>query len=60
MLDVFEGDIYGTGAIHGVMDLRLSMTGSIRFENVDFNGTDFGPGAIDGLEVHRLELQLIP
>ena len=60
MIDVFEADIYNDGYIYGLLDLRLSMTGSIRFENVDFGGTDFGPGAIDGINVHRLELQLIP
>ncbi|MGB9498832.1 MAG: DUF6160 family protein [Dissulfuribacterales bacterium] len=58
--DVGEGDIYGTGTIYGLTDLRLSMQGSIRFESAQFDTTDFGPGAIDGINVHRLELQLIP
>lgn len=60
MIDVAEGEIYGDGDVYGFVDLRLSMEGSIRFESADFNGTNFGPGAIDGLQVHRLDLKMIP
>ncbi|MDA3897065.1 MAG: hypothetical protein PF482_13070 [Desulfobacteraceae bacterium] len=44
----------------GALQLTLPMEGSIRFENASFYGTDFGPGAIDGIQVHRLNLFLIP
>ena len=60
MIDVFEGDVYSDGDIYGMIDLRLSMEGSIRLQNANFDGTDFGPGAIDGIQVHRLDLKLIP
>ena len=50
----------GGGLAEGSLRFRLPMSGSIRFENVDFGGTDFGPGAIDGLQVHRMDLYLIP
>lgn len=59
-IDAGKCDIYNNGVIYGLLDLKLPMTGSIRFESADFNGTDFGPGAIDGMEIHRLNLQLIP
>ncbi len=59
-IHVGEGDLYDNNTIYGAVSLNLPMTGSIRFENADFNGTDFGPGAIDGIDVHRLNLQLIP
>ena len=60
MIDAGKCDLYGDGTIYGLLSLNVPMTGSIRFESVDFNGTDFGPGAIDGINVHRLELQFIP
>ena len=60
MIDVGQCELYGDGDIYGLLDIRLPMSGSIRFESMDFNGTDFGPGAIDGINVHRLELQFIP
>jgi hypothetical protein len=51
--------------------LRLPMEGSIRFESATWyydrtaplpenQFVDFGPGAIDGLKVHRLDILLIP
>ncbi|MFZ2634115.1 MAG: DUF6160 family protein [Desulfosalsimonadaceae bacterium] len=55
-----EGDVYGSGTIYGMLALKLPMEGSIRFENANFDGTDFGPGAIDGIQVNRLDLKLIP
>jgi hypothetical protein len=41
-----------------VMQLQLPMSGSIRMENLQFGGNDFGPTAIDGLQVHRLTLTI--
>jgi hypothetical protein len=52
--DPVAGDAYLTTLI------ALPMSGSIRFEQADFGGTDFGPGAIDGITVHRLNLFLTP
>lgn len=68
MIDAAEGDIYGAEDLtgtdddfdYGFMRLQLPMEGSIRFVAADFNGTNFGPGAIDGLQVHRLDMKLIP
>jgi len=56
---------------YGFVSLRLPMEGSIRFESATwYNDRDnpdpllqsvnFGPGAIDGLQVHRLDLKMIP
>jgi hypothetical protein len=36
------------------------MQGTLRIENIDFGGQSFGPAAIDGLQVHRLSVGLIP
>lgn len=60
-IDVGEGDLDGAGPdpVLGAVHLGLPMQGSIRFENATFDGTDFGPGAIDGIHVHRLNLFLI-
>ena len=51
----------GTDA-SGVTSMRyeLPMAGSIRVENVTFGGSDFGPLALDGLNVHHLALQFHP
>lgn len=43
-----------------VVQLELPMSGSIRVENLTFGGNDFGPMAIDGIEVHRLTVTLTP
>lgn len=59
-LDVGEYDLHNDGNIYGMVNLQLPMSGSIRFEDVNFGGTDFGPGAIDGLHAYRLNLRLIP
>ena len=40
--------------------LNLPMQGSLRVENVNFGGNDFGPIAIDGINVHRLSLSFHP
>ena len=52
--DPVAGDTYNTVLI------ALPMSGSMRFEKADFGGTDFGPGAIDGITVHRLNMYLTP
>jgi hypothetical protein len=51
----------GTDA-SGVTSMRyeLPMAGSIRVENVTFGESDFGPLALDGLNVHHLALQFHP
>lgn len=66
-MDIGEGDIYGTGDMYGSLALRLPMEGSIRFESANWitdpaanQAVNFGPGAIDGIQVHRLNLDLIP
>lgn len=60
-INVGEGEIYGAdNGIYGTLAMNLPMQGSIRFESATFDGTDFGPGAIDGMQVHRLNLMLIP
>ena len=41
-----------------VMQLELPMSGSLRVENLNFGGNDFGPIAIDGLQVHRLAVTI--
>lgn len=50
----------GAGMYEGAIIMTLPMSGSIRFENVDFGGIDFGPGAIDGIEAYRMNVFLIP
>jgi hypothetical protein len=42
------------------MQLKLPMEGSLRVEDVKFGGSDFGPLALDGIEVHRLAIQINP
>jgi hypothetical protein len=66
-IDVGECNIYGTSDVYGALALTLPMEGSIRFESATWmtdrltnTFTDFGPGAIDGIQVHRLDLKLIP
>jgi hypothetical protein len=38
--------------------LTLPMQGCLRVEKVDFGGVDFGPCAIDGITVHKLQIQM--
>jgi hypothetical protein len=40
------------------MFLNLPMQGCLRIENVNFGGVDFGPCVIDGITVHRLQIQM--
>ncbi|RJQ83541.1 MAG: hypothetical protein C4519_06710 [Desulfobacteraceae bacterium] len=40
--------------------LNLPMQGAIRVENLQWGGQSFGPMAIDGLQIHRLNLRFIP
>jgi hypothetical protein len=46
----------------GVTSVVLSMPvqGSLRVENVNFGGNDFGPIALDGINVHRMSLSFHP
>ncbi len=44
----------------GAYRLSLPFEGSIRFEKVEYGGTDFGPGAIDGIKAYRFDAYLIP
>jgi hypothetical protein len=41
-----------------VMQIELPMNGSLRVESLNFGAKDFGPMAIDGLEVHRLTVTI--
>jgi hypothetical protein len=43
---------------HEIID--LPMDGTIRIEDLDFAGQDFGPMAIDGITVHSLQIQIPP
>lgn len=38
--------------------LNLPMQGSLRVENVAFGGNNFGPIAIDGIQAHRLTIEI--
>jgi hypothetical protein len=40
--------------------LNLPMSGNFRIEDVAFGGNDFGPCAIDGIDVHRLQVDMAP
>jgi hypothetical protein len=40
--------------------VSLPMQGSLRVEDLSFGTTNFGPMAIDGLNVHRLQLKFTP
>jgi hypothetical protein len=52
----------GTDADTGltVVAMSLPMQGTLRIEDIDFGGQSFGPAAIDGLQVHRLSVGLMP
>jgi hypothetical protein len=41
-----------------VMQLEMPMNGSLRVERLNFGNRDFGPMAIDGLQVHRLTVTI--
>ena len=40
--------------------MNMPMQGSIRIENVHFGSEDFGPVAIDGLKVHKMDVRFKP
>ena len=40
--------------------MNVPVQGSLRVENVNFGGNDFGPIAIDGINAHRLSLSFHP
>jgi hypothetical protein len=40
--------------------INLPMSGSLRVENLQWAGADFGPIAIDGIQVHRLNVSFTP
>jgi hypothetical protein len=42
------------------VSLNLPMRGSLRVESLQWGGTDFGPMAIDDIQVHRLTVRFIP
>ncbi|MBW2597008.1 MAG: hypothetical protein JRC93_13785, partial [Deltaproteobacteria bacterium] len=52
----------GTNETTGKTSLFLNqpMAGCLRVENVNFGGKDFGPCAIDGITIHRLQIQIMP
>jgi hypothetical protein len=51
----------GTGAEgSAAVVLNLPMSGALRVENVHWSGTDFGPIAIDGIQVHHLSVSFTP
>ena len=58
LIDV--GGIAVESSIYSVLAMNFPIQGSIRFEQVEFGGIDFGPGAIDGINAHRLRVFLIP
>ncbi len=50
-----------TGLVkHAAIVYNLPIEGSIRFEQVEFDGIDFGPGAIDGIKSHRMMIEMVP
>lgn len=51
-------DIGTNASDQAVMQLELPMGGSLRVESLNFGDKDFGPMAIDGLEVHRLTVMI--
>lgn len=61
------GDVYNTPATIDVATdttsktsvyLNLPMAGTIRVGQIDFGGQNFGPIAIDGIQIHRLNLKI--
>lgn len=50
---------YNTTDAFGAMRISLPMAGSIRVENLEFGSRNFGPCAIDGLQIHRLDVYLL-
>ena len=42
------------------IEMNLPMSGCLRVENIQWAGQDFGPMAIDGIQVHRLNVRFMP
>lgn len=42
------------------LSLSLPMAGTVRVADVNFGGQDFGPIAIDNIQVHRLNVKISP
>ncbi len=42
------------------MEINLPMRGCLRVEKIQWAGQDFGPMAIDGIQVHRLNVRFTP
>jgi hypothetical protein len=40
--------------------MNMPMRGSLRVESLQWGGSDFGPMAIDDIQVHRLTVRFIP
>jgi len=59
-LDVVSEVQAATGEEWSRLRLQLPSGGSVRLENLHAAGRDFGPLAIDGLRVHRLQLDFVP
>ncbi len=43
-----------------ILDMDFPMEGSVRVQNVHFDGHDFGPVALDGINVHSMSVQFSP
>ena len=56
-IDVGTAD-NGDGTTTTSVYYNLPMKGSIRVQDVNFGGNNFGPCAIDGINVHRLGIQI--
>jgi hypothetical protein len=46
------------GQTDAIISISAPMQGSIRMENIHMGNSDFGPAAIDGINVHRLSIEL--
>jgi len=44
----------------GLIRLNMPMRGSVRLKELKVGGRDMGPVVVDGLRVHRLEVDLVP
>ena len=53
-------DVGRDGAGLVAIEMNLPMRGCLRVENVQWAGQDFGPVAIDGIQVHRLNVRFTP
>jgi hypothetical protein len=53
-------DIGTDNSNNSYISQNLPMSGTIRVADVNFGGQDFGPIAIDNIQVHRLNLKISP